>query len=580
MLLLEPLRQAHFQLPTTALAQKSNSRAQCQWRSSRPRTNNNKDRLTQNTMITKHAKSTIFPLGLYWASMTVTLLLFIFLSRAATAFQLPTANHVRGRLAYARSNSITSKLFLASNDDAPKVAVKAADLDDALGLTSDERTVVNVHRVCSPSVLYVTSVRKPMSSNNRRRKAREDKEDENNAQQQRLPRGSNLGTGSGFLVDSDGYIVTNYHVIQRAYEANQAVINYETFWDGLAKNATNRAKSSLGGADAKVMDTVESFVNGTLNSLSGRDSLESSSSNLPAEVFVRFGANGDGDATSGSTSTASYHPCTIVDVIKELDVAVLKITKPPPSLKPLAFGSSSDLLVGQSLVAIGNPFGLDRTITSGLVSALGRSVTGVAGNDIKNCIQTDAAINPGNSGGPLLNLSGNVVGVNTMIISTSGSSAGIGFAVPGDNVKEGTSKIVDLDKQRQLRNAKRKGRGWLGVDVVMGYLEGSLQKRLGSNAVGEDGVGAFVTSVADESPLLQSQDEESTTSALQTTTMTDGAIRLGDRIVNVGGNSIQNGQEFASEMKKRVEGEQISLTVENVKGERRVLYATLGRIPL
>ena len=167
-----------------------------------------------------------------------------------------------------------------------------------------------------------------------------------------------------------------------------------------------------------------------------------------------------------------------------------------------------------------------------------------------------------------------------MIISTSGSSAGIGFAVPGDNVKEGTSKIVDLDKQRQLRNAKRKGRGWLGVDVVMGYLEGSLQKRLGSNAVGDDGVGAFVTSVADESPLLQSQDEESTTSALQTTTMTDGAIRLGDRIVNVGGNSIQNGQEFASEMKKRVEGEQISLTVENVKGERRVLYATLGRIPL
>merc|ERR1712127_798361 len=116
-----------------------------------------------------------------------------------------------------------------------------------------------------------------------------------------------------------------------------------------------------------------------------------------------------------SSNSASYHQCEIVDVVEELDVAVLKISNSLPSLKALAYGSSSDLLVGQSLLAIGNPFGLDRTLSQGLVSALGRSVTGVAGNAITNCIQTDAAINPGNSGGPLLTLSGEVVGVNTMI---------------------------------------------------------------------------------------------------------------------------------------------------------------------
>ena len=127
--------------------------------------------------------------------------------------------------------------------------------------------------------------------------------------------------------------------------------------------------------------------------------------------------------------------------------------------------------MGQSLPAIGNPFGLDRTIPAGLVSALGRAVTGVAGNDIMNCIQTDAAINPGNSGGPLLTLNGKVVGVNTIFITTSGSSAGIGFAVPGDNVKESTDLIVELDKERQLQFIQRKGSG---VEVASNSLEDSF----------------------------------------------------------------------------------------------------------
>ncbi|KAL7545470.1 hypothetical protein ACHAWF_008822 [Thalassiosira exigua] len=329
------------------------------------------------------------------------------------------------------------------------------------------------------------------------------------------------------------------------------------------------------------MDYVENVVNKTVGALSGWSSKEEDTANLPAQVFVRFGTNGEGDATSSASSSASYYPCTIVDVAKELDVAVLKIADPPPSLKPLAFGSSSKLVVGQSLVAIGNPFGLDRTITSGLVSALGRSVKGVAGNDIKNCIQTDAAINPGNSGGPLLDLKGNVVGVNTMIISTSGSSAGIGFAVPGDNVKESADGIVELEKERQLRNAKRKGRGYLGVTVATAALEDSLRKRLrlASDNVVEECVGAFVTSLAPDSPLHLSKDEH-TAPGIKATSLSNGNIELGDRIVNIGGVSTPDGKGFVAEMKKRVEGEQLSLTVEDETGKKRIVYVTLGKLPL
>jgi len=459
----------------------------------------------------------------------------------------------------------TSQLSLATNDnDATTLTVKASELDESLGLTDDEKNVVNVHRVCSPSVVYVTSVLQSMGSgssskrSSRRQSSRrwgrrkEDKtpkqeEDKGNDTKQQLPRGNNLGSGSGFVIDSFGYIVTNYHVIQRAYEANDVVKRYENFWDELANNTTKKIAS----------EDVASFINGTINTISRRDSI----TDLPAQVFIRFGTNGGekGDATS-------YYACDIVDVAPELDVAVLKMNKPSSSLKQLSYGSSSDLLVGQSLLAIGNPFGLDRTLSSGLVSALGRSVTGVAGNEIKNCVQTDAAINPGNSGGPLLNLNGEVVGVNTMIITTSGSSAGIGFAVPSDSVKDATDRIIDLDKERQLQSTNRKGRGWLGIDVALSNLEESLKKRLSNT---DSDAGAFVTAINAKSPLLNQQD------------ISNGSIlRVGERIVNVGGTSIANGNEFVIEMKKRVEGEQLSLTVENNKNEKRVVYVTLGRIPL
>ena len=170
-----------------------------------------------------------------------------------------------------------------------------------------------------------------------------------------------------------------------------------------------------------------------------------------------------------------------------------------------------------------------------------------------------------------------------MIVTTSGSSAGIGFAVPGDNVKENTDLIVELDKERQLRLIKRKGRGWLGVEVATSSFEESLRKRLAGNSPSNAngiGAGAFVTAVAVNSPLIDNQDGTQVTGVINAASFVNGSVEIGDRIIKVGGSDIANGKEFANEMKKRVDGEQITLTVENVEGDRRVVYVALGRIPL
>jgi len=120
------------------------------------------------------------------------------------------------------------------------------------------------------------------------------------------------------------------------------------------------------------------------------------------------------------------------------DVAILKI--PPVDVTPLALGDSDRLEVGDFVIAIGNPFGLGQTVTSGIVSAVGRS--GIAGNHIGELIQTDASINPGNSGGPLINLAGEVVGINTALIGPSGGNVGIGFAVPSNRARVALDKVL------------------------------------------------------------------------------------------------------------------------------------------
>ena len=146
-------------------------------------------------------------------------------------------------------------------------------------------------------------------------------------------------------------------------------------------------------------------------------------------VFVRF--------DSGEAAPATY-----VGGSRDHDLAVLRVSSSPVTLSPIPIGSSSDLKIGQFVFAIGNPFGLSRTLTTGIVSALDRRLPTQSGREITGVIQTDAAINPGNSGGPLLDSAGRLIGVNTAIISGTGSYSGIGFAVPVDTVNRIVPQII------------------------------------------------------------------------------------------------------------------------------------------
>src|SRR5690606_35100000 len=127
-------------------------------------------------------------------------------------------------------------------------------------------------------------------------------------------------------------------------------------------------------------------------------------------------------------------------------IAVLKVKNPPSKYRAVSIGTSKELEVGQKALAIGNPVGLDHTITEGIISALERKIQGIGGVKIHGMIQTDCSINPGNSGGPLLNSAGQLIGMNTMIFSASGSSAGIGFAVPVDTIKRIVPDLIRFGK--------------------------------------------------------------------------------------------------------------------------------------
>lgn len=141
-------------------------------------------------------------------------------------------------------------------------------------------------------------------------------------------------------------------------------------------------------------------------------------------------------------SDQSEHKAVLVGAAPDKDLAVLQISASANKLKPIAVGEASNLLVGQKVFAIGNPFGLDHTITSGIISALGREINAITGRTIKGVIQTDAAINPGNSGGPLLDSAGRLIGVNTAIYSPSGAYAGIGFAVPVEEINRVVPELI------------------------------------------------------------------------------------------------------------------------------------------
>ena len=232
---------------------------------------------------------------------------------------------------------------------------------EAVRIVSAEQATIEIFKEAAPSVCYINT------SNLRR-----DYYSRNVYEQP-------SGSGSGFIWDKEGHVVTNYHVIKGASKATVTLADHTTY-------------------DAK-----------------------------------------------------------LVGIEPNKDLAVLKIDAPRNSLIPLPPGTSNDLTVGQYVYAIGNPFGLDQTLTTGVISALGREIKSLTGRPIRDVIQTDAAINPGNSGGPLLDTQGKLIGVNTQIYSPSGASAGIGFSIPVDEV---SWVVPDLIKYGEVR------RPILGVSLL------------------------------------------------------------------------------------------------------------------
>ena len=176
------------------------------------------------------------------------------------------------------------------------------------------------------------------------------------------------------------------------------------------------------------------------------------------------------------TVTVTFHDqqtfeAKVIGLEPRKDIAVLRVEAPAKLLVPVRVAKAEELEVGQKAIAIGNPFGLDHTLTTGVVSALGRQVQGAGGVSIRDMIQTDAAINPGNSGGPLLDSSGQLIGMNTMIYSKSGASAGLGFAVPISTISRIVPQIIKSGHAEQV-----------GIGVGVDPLQ-KLERRLGLEGV-------------------------------------------------------------------------------------------------
>ena len=320
-------------------------------------------------------------------------------------------------------------------------------------LSTEERTTIGIFENASPAVVYITTVQHVRDFFSRN--------------VMRVPQ----GTGSGFVWDRDGHIVTNYHVIQGAQEAVIALADQRMF------------------------------------------------------------------------------PATLVGASPEHDLAVLRIDVPVDAPPALPIGSSKDLKVGQNVYAIGNPFGLDHTLTTGVVSALNRSIDDERGGTIENLIQTDAAINPGNSGGPLIDSSGRLIGINTMIYSPSGAYAGIGFAVPVDTINRVVPRIIGYG---------RYVRPTLGISA-----DDEVSRRLIGDEEGVAVLGVTADSPADRAGLRAAQ-------------MTpNGRVRIGDIIQAVDGRPIENFAELVNVLDSHEFGDRVTLTVR--RGEQRVeVPITLG----
>ena len=317
-------------------------------------------------------------------------------------------------------------------------------------LDQEERSNINVFKVASPSVVNISTSRVREGNGS------------GTMNPDRIP----SGTGSGFLWDSSGHVVTNFHVVEDS-------------------------------------DSVR----------------------------VRF--------TDGTTWDAE-----VLGTAPEFDVAVLKIDAPQSRLRPLAVGRSDNLEVGQKVYAIGNPFGLDQTLTTGIVSGLGREIDSRGGGAIRGVVQTDAAINPGNSGGPLLDSRGQVIGINTAILSRSGTSSGVGFAVPINTVRTVVPLLIDGKKMID--------RGFLGVRLAPPQV---------SRRVSEDGV--LILAVGDNSPAARA-------GILATREDDNGEIVWGDVVVSIRGQRVNDAEAFLGHLQAYLAGDDVVLGIKRGEQYSRV----------
>jgi S1-C subfamily serine protease len=321
-----------------------------------------------------------------------------------------------------------------------------------------------------------------------------------------------LGSGSGIVWDTQGHVITNFHVVRKAQSAQVAFLTTPSDRKKLPPSAQ---KSPLG---------PESTV-----PFSGTLAVPPASSTDPSGF-----SSGVSDM-NGDIRRVVYK-ATVVGADPSKDIVVLKVDAPKQLLHPIQLGTSKGIKVGQSALAIGNPFGLDHTLTAGIISGTGREVKSPIGRPISNVIQTDAAINPGNSGGPLLDDHGKLIGMNTAIYSPSGASAGIGFAIPVDT--------VNLIVQALIRDGQII-RPVLGISV----LEAKQARTLGING------GVLVLYVPQDSPAAKA--------GLRGTRRTEsGLIELGDIITKIGDNNIISTEtDLFTSLEKYKPGDTVSITV-------------------
>ncbi len=318
-------------------------------------------------------------------------------------------------------------------------------------LAAAEKTNIEIFREASPSVVFITSLADRVNFWTR--------------DITRIPR----GTGSGFLWDQNGHIVTNYHVIQEA-----------------------------------------------------------------SAVHIRL------------NDQRSYK-AVFVGASPDHDIAVLRMPIVGDMPSPLPIGTSHDLQVGQAMYAIGNPFGLDYTLTTGVVSALDRSLDNENGTTINGLIQTDAAINPGNSGGPLLDSAGRLVGINTAIYSPSGAYAGIGFAVPIDTVNRIVPQLIAHGRYQRPR---------LGI---------TLDDRISEQIAARSGIeGVAVIGVERGSPAADA--------GLRGARLVDGGdLLVGDIILSLGGQRIRDRESLLDALEQHRIGDRVTLRFMRNEEEMEVM---------